>query len=256
MLRADAPVMASRLPESHLLRDAVYTALYPTYVNLFHWLTWIFALGVEMSIVLVLTGGRPFAWEISVTREIQGLPGGSLAFDLTAPLTNTASVGFVLLFLGVVAFLGRRGHREAIALLLLSFPLHLLAQLPARVIERPGPSSQFAGIEGIGGFSTFPSAQAEYAIAFYGFLAYLLMLRFTRDWQRNALLWGWVGFVVTTGLARIATGHQWPVDIIASYVAGLGILSLLIWLHGAVLTARAEQEAEGATESLPSPVLS
>jgi membrane-associated phospholipid phosphatase len=251
MLRADQRVMASRLPESHLLRDAIYTALYPTYINLFHWLTWIFALGLEMSIVLVLTGGRPFAWEVSVTRRLEALPGKGLAFDITAPLTDASSVGFVVLFLGTVAFVGWRGHREAAALLLLSFPLHLLAQVCGAVVERPGPSSQFAGIEGIGGFSTFPAAHAEVAVTFYGFLAYLVMLRFTRDWQRSVLLWAWVGFVATTGLARVATGHQWPVDIIASYVAGLGILSLLIWLHAAVLTVRAERatEARGAVPS-------
>ena len=38
---------------------------------------------------------------------------------------------------------------------------------------------------------------------------------------------------IVTGFGRIAEGRHWPLDVIASYIIGLGLLSGLIWLHSA-----------------------
>lgn len=233
--------MSTRIPDVRLFRDTLYNALYPTNVNLFHWLTCIAALGIELAFVLVLSTGRVYGWEQEVTRELQSVPGKTLIFDVTSTLTNTLSLPFLAIFLVIAGFVAYRGQREAAFLLLMSFPLHVLAQFPKAIVDRPRPSDHFDGIEGVGGFQSFPSGHSEYVITFYGFLAYLLMLRFTRDWQRNIILWSWVLFALATGFGRIAEGRHWPLDVIASYIIGLGLLSGLIWLHSAFRATRAER---------------
>jgi membrane-associated phospholipid phosphatase len=200
-------------------------------------------------LVLVLSTGRVYGWEQDVTRNLEAVPGRTLTFEITSTLTNPSSVFFISFFLAVTAFIARRGEREAAMLLLLSFPLHLLVEVPRALVARPSPSSDFDGITGVGGFDSFPSAPAEYVITFYGFLAYLLILRYTRERQRNIILWSWVAFALATGFSGIAEGYHWPLDVVASYIAGLGLLSGLIWLHEGFRAARAEHAAATAEET-------
>jgi membrane-associated phospholipid phosphatase len=161
------------------------------------------------------------------------VPGRKAVFDVSSTLTNTLSVPFALLFAAITAGVLLSGHRGAAVLLLLSFPLHVLAQFPKALVDRERPSAAFEGIEGVGGLQSFPSGHAEYVITFYGFLAYLLMLHFTARWQRALILTTWIAFVLATGFGRVAEGRHWPLDVFASYVIGLGLLSGLIWLHTA-----------------------
>jgi membrane-associated phospholipid phosphatase len=48
-----------------------------------------------------------------------------------------------------------------------------------------------------------------------------------------------MAFVLATGFGRVAMGRHWPIDVLASYVVGLGLLSGLIWIHRALKQAEA-----------------
>jgi undecaprenyl-diphosphatase len=86
---------------------------------------------------------------------------------------------------------------------------------------------------GVGGFQSFPSGHSEYVVTFYGFLAYLLMLHTADRRLRGAIFVAWLAFAIATGFGRIALGRHWPLDVLTSYLIGLGLLSGLIWLHSA-----------------------
>jgi undecaprenyl-diphosphatase len=216
-----------------VLREAAYFAFRPTRRNLLHWASWALALGVELALVLVLRNGRIFGWEQDLARRLQDVPGRRVVFDVTSTLTNTISIPFALIFLTIVLVVLFLGHRGAALLVLLTFPLHILAQFPKALVDRPRPSPAFEGIEGVGGFQSFPSGHSEYVVTFYGFLVYLLMLHLKSQLARIAVFVGWIVFVLATGFGRVALGRHWPLDVLTSYLIGLGLLSGLIWLHSA-----------------------
>jgi undecaprenyl-diphosphatase len=198
------------------------------------------ALAIEVGLLLVLRDGEIFGWEQSLTRTLQDVPGKGLVFDVTSTLTNTLSAPFILIFATIAGLVVMSGHRWAALMLLLSFPLHVLAQFPKALVDRPRPSLLFDGIEGVGGSQSFPSGHAEYVVTFYGFLAYLLVLHARTQAQRAAIVVAWGIFALATGFGRIAEGRHWPLDVLASYVVGFGLLAGLIWLYRALRLADAE----------------
>ena len=221
----------------------------PTSRNVLHWSIWALALGVEVSLMLLLRGGEIYAWEIRLTRRLQDVPAVDPIFDVSSTLTNTLSLPFALLFIAILTAVWMTGRKLEVALLALSFPLHVLAQFPKALIDRPRPPAGAAGIEGVGGLQSFPSGHAEYVITFYGFLAFMLLMRFTGKAQRTAIVCAWLLFVLSTGFGRVAAGRHWPVDVLTSYVVGIGLLSGLVWLYFAfqsVKSARSDEPADRA----------
>ncbi|MEX0782491.1 MAG: phosphatase PAP2 family protein [Dehalococcoidia bacterium] len=221
--------------------------------NTLHGASWALALGFELAMLYVLWGGHIYGWEQSVTRTFQDVPGHWGIYVVSSTLTNTISIPFGLLFVAILGFVFSRGERTGATLLLLSFPLHVLSQFPKFFFERPRPSSDFDGISGIGGLNSFPSGHSEYVITFYGFLAYLLILRLPGRAQKIAVGAGFVAFALTTGFGRIAGGRHWPMDVLTSYVIGLGLLSGLIWIHTAWQRASVVEAAEVEPIGFPAP---
>jgi membrane-associated phospholipid phosphatase len=133
-------------------------------------------------------------------------------------------------------------HRRTIAvLLLLTFPLHVLAQFPKALVDRQRPSEEFSGIEGVGGSQSFPSGHSEYVVTFYGFIAYLLMKRFTNRTVQVIIFVAWLALALGTGYGRMAAGRHWPLDVLGSYAVGLGLLSGMVWIYRASTRANQQQ---------------
>jgi membrane-associated phospholipid phosphatase len=191
----------------------------------------VFALGLEFLLIALLHDGHIYDWERALTRLLQRLPTSEDFLRAINFLTNTLSLEFLALFTMVLAMVYLLGWRLDAWLLLLTFPLHVLAQFPKALIDRPRPSPAYEGIEGVGGFQSFPSGHAEFVITFWGFLAIVACAHLVRRWQRIVVLVAWLVLALTTGVLRIAMGRHWPIDVFASYLIGLGILSGLVWLR-------------------------
>lgn len=226
------------LRETH--REVIAAALQPTCRNRLHWASWALVLAVILVLVVALWNGRIFGWEQELTRRFQDVPGKELIFDVSSALTNTISVGFLLIFLTAVSTVYLLHQRAAALLLVLTLPLHAVALVPKLLVDRARPSSAFEGIGGVGGPYSFPSGHAEYVVTFYGFLAYLLILHVNRRWLQAAIIAGWIGLVLATGFGRVALGRHWPLDVLGAYVIGLGSLSGLIWLYSAIRHTQAD----------------
>ena len=210
----------------------------PTLRNQLHWLSWGLSLAVVLSLTVVLMDGHIFAWEQSLTRTIQDTPYPKALTEIAATLTNSLSLEFAVFALALSGWLVLRGHPGAATLILLTFPLHVLGLFSKALVDRERPSAAFEGIDGAGGASSFPSGHAEFSITFYGFLAYLLMLRFRTPGQRALIIGSWLTLVVATGFTRIEEGRHWPMDVMTGYLIGLGLLSGMIWLHSSLRHAR------------------
>jgi undecaprenyl-diphosphatase len=240
--------------------EVLATALAPTRRNVLHWLSWAVSLGTVTAITLLVIDGRVYGWEVDLTREIQSWSYPMWLFRMTSehltdPMSHVGS-GVFLAAAGLLWFTGRRV--EAFIVLLI-FPLHVLGNFPKALVERDRPSEVMDGISGIGGGKSFPSGHSEFAISFYGFLVFLVVLELKLGWQRALLVVAWLTFVTLCGTGRIAYGRHWPLDVLASYVMGAGILSGLIWLHAvlrAPFRAGAGQRAPPPRDALPAARLS
>jgi membrane-associated phospholipid phosphatase len=219
------------------LRAFLAAAFSPDRRNILHWTSWGVALGIEGLLVILLWSGTVYAWEQDALRWLQDLPGHGLIFQVTSSLTNTLSPVFIgaLVLLVVVLFV--QGRRIASVLLLITFPLHVLAQFPKALVDRMRPGPEFPGIDGIGGTQSFPSGHAEYVITFYGFIAYLLVRRYRSRRAQSLMFASWLVLVMATGYGRMVAGRHWPLDVIGSYVIGLGLLSVMIWADRAAIRA-------------------
>jgi membrane-associated phospholipid phosphatase len=227
-------------PFGEALIAALRTGFRPTRRNMLHWASWAVTLAALLAMTVVLLNGQVYDWEIDFTRWAQGLGYPHWAFSLTADwLTNVDTPEGALIISSVALSLWLLRLRVEAALVLLTVPLHVLGNFPKALVARERPSEIIDGINGVGGLKSFPSGHAEFAITFYGFLLYLALIHVRNTAARVIMVAVWVLFALEVGFARIEDGRHWPLDIVAGYVVGIGLLSGLIWLHQSLRTASA-----------------
>jgi membrane-associated phospholipid phosphatase len=77
-------------------------------------------------------------------------------------------------------------------------------------------------------FNSFPSGHAMVSLVVYGFLAYLLAIRFPR--RQSLIYFLAILLIILIGFSRLYLGVHWPTDIVAGYAAGL------VWLVTCILS--------------------
>jgi membrane-associated phospholipid phosphatase len=201
---------------------------------------------------VVLFNGHVYAWEVDLTEWAQDVDYPDWAFTLTADrLTNSDTPEGALIIGSVATGLWLLRLRIEALLVLLSVPLHVLANFPKALVLREAPSELIEGITGVGGLRSFPSGHAEFAVTFYGFLVYLAVIHVRSRLAKALLIGAWLGMVLAVGFARVEVGQHWPLDVIAGYVVGIGLLSFLIWLHRSLHAAQAQCNAEAVVSEDP-----
>lgn len=218
------------------IRDAVPYATAPSRRNLLHWLSWVLTLSVVLILTFVLAGGQVYSWEREVVRRVQEADFPAWVFSITSNRFTDAYDGVLITVLAASALWFLR-HRLEAALVAFVFPLHVVGNFPKAIVARERPSELFEGIVGVGTGKSFPSGHAEFAVTFFGFLAYLLLIHVRGRVQRAAVILAWLVFAVLVGLGRVDEGRHWPLDVLTGYVVGIGLLSGLIWLHTALRRA-------------------
>lgn len=89
------------------------------------------------------------------------------------------------------------------------------------VFQRQRPSL------GVSGFA-FPSGHSMNSLAFYGLLAYLLMLAFPQRWLRWLIAIGLGLLVLAIGFSRIYLGAHWMTDVLGGFSEATVWLALWI----------------------------
>jgi undecaprenyl-diphosphatase len=234
-------------PLRDTVREGFRIAIQPTRRNMFFWAVWSLTFGALLFMSAILLPGQVYGWEIDFTSWVQGVNYPDWAFRLTADrLTNSDTPeGALIITSFIVIFWLLRLRIEAV-LVALSVPLHVIANFPKAFVERERPGEIIDGINGFGGMKSFPSGHAEFAITFYGFILYVVLLHIRSTLARAFLISGFVGMVLMVGFARIEVGKHWPLDIVGGYVVGVGLLTGLIWLHSCLRAAQTgKDEATG-----------
>jgi membrane-associated phospholipid phosphatase len=105
----------------------------------------------------------------------------------------------------------------------------LLSTAIKSVARRPRPAG--SGIDVVVaplGGSSFPSGHVLTYVGFYGFLAHLAHALIRPASIRRPIVVLLTGLVAFVGPSRIAQGHHWPTDVLASYLVGLPFLATVI----------------------------
>ncbi|MEC4805804.1 MAG: phosphatase PAP2 family protein [Jaaginema sp. PMC 1079.18] len=90
-------------------------------------------------------------------------------------------------------------------------------------------------------YNSFPSGHAMVSLVVYGFLAYLLAIRFRKFQGTIYALATLLIFLI--GLSRLYLGVHWPTDVIAGYAAGL------VWLITCILSLEVVQRSLAKNKS-------
>lgn len=117
-----------------------------------------------------------------------------------------------------------------IALLIFNFiGVRFMNRVLKSIFERPRPHLHHLVHVG---YYSFPSGHAMSSMAFYGFLAYLVHVRFKKAGMRSAGVWISAGsLIVLIGLSRIYLGVHYPTDILGGFFAGACWLFLTLLLY-------------------------
>ena len=242
--RQTAPARGARIRAR--VRDAARIALAPTRLNVLHWLSWAVTLAVILALTGILANGVIYGWEIELTKTVQSIGYPDWLFRPTSIPDDLPQVA--LLVPGVISLLWILRLRIEAAVAAVALPLHVLGGFPKAIVDRARPSELFDGITGVGGDMSFTSGHSAFAVAFYGFLAYVTVVRMRSPFARVGVMLAWVSLVLLVGFSRVAQGHHWPLDIAGGYIVGIGLLSGLVWLHRSFTKATNEARcAAGST---------
>lgn len=245
MARQTAPAQSARIRAQ--VRDAARIALTPTRLNVLHWLSWTVTLAAILALTGTLANGVIYGWEIELTKTIQSIGFPNWLFRPTSVPDDLLQIA--LLVPGVISLLWILHLRIEAAVAAVALPLHVLGGFPKAVVDRARPSELFDGITGVGGDMSFTSGHSEFAVSFYGFLAYLAVVRMRSPFARVGAVLAWVSLVLLVGFGRVAEGQHWPLDIAGGYIVGIGLLSGLVWLHRSLTKATSEPKCAGGPTS-------
>lgn len=147
-------------------------------------------------------------------------------------ITNAASRPYqyaIYIFFTVIWLVVERKWIEPLVLGICLFGIRFENQWFKSLFERDRP--MFDRVIEINGYS-FPSGHAMISIAFFGFLAYLLVQNYSlmRSFKK-IIYWLTAIFVVLVGFSRVYLGVHYPTDVLGGFAAGGTWLLICVLLY-------------------------
>ena len=161
-----------------------------------------------------------------------------IATTIFLPITWLGEWTTVMIFVLIVAafLLRSRQRRLILALSISTFGSLGVTYLTKLLIERPRPLDAIL----LENSSSFPSAHATIAVAFYGFLAYLLIKKISAQGgpapsrknklNRSLIIFSASVLILAIGFSRLYLGVHYLSDVLAGYLVGLAWLIVGITL--------------------------
>jgi undecaprenyl-diphosphatase len=181
---------------------------------------------VGLALTLRAAGGTSL--DLAVTRAVQRID----APAFTALMVAISAPGYppwswVMVWSASLALLMGGLWREAI-FVLATEGAGLVAATVKLLVERPRPTAEAVQVASTLLDYSFPSGHVVGYVTLFGFLAFVLFVRFKRSWWRTlalVLLGLLIGLV---GLSRIHLGYHWASDVFGGYAFGTAYLLVLI----------------------------
>ncbi len=197
---------------------------------------------VALALLSVAAHAYPyFPGDIGISEFVQ-----LLRFTPFAPLINITSdlnwptPAGIISISTILTFLFFRRVREAVGLAVATYSADTANILINGAVGRPRPHNVHIVSPVHVGLHSFPSGHVSHAVAFYGFILFLLWGAFRiapRHWFIGLrLVQGWCIFMVAfIGISRVLEGEHWPSDDLGGYILGALCLGLGIAVYQLLL---------------------
>ena len=187
----------------------------------------------------VIVHGHPGPWpfELTTSHYIQSLQLGAwiVACLTFVNVFNNGLPAAIELALWFVVLLLLRQFRYAIFIPVGAAAADGLDGLLETLVRRPRPSPHMVHILMAEPTPSFPSGHVEHCVVYYGFLLYLSFTKPIRRWRYSWLLIPFQIFaaltIIVVGFARLEAGSHWLSDVVAGYLSGALLLTVLIVLY-------------------------
>lgn len=185
-----------------------------------------------LSLVALVRSRKSASFDLAMTRRIQRINSPAVARGM-----NVVSwLGFrpQSLILPAVSVLtaGVLSSRRDARYLVFAWAASLLSYTTKLLVRRPRPGGDgIVVVEADLRDSSFPSGHVLHYVVFWGFVAYLLMVKLApRRWRWLPVLY-LNTLIVLVGPSRVYLGHHWFTDVLGSYSLGSGLLLTMVGLH-------------------------
>jgi undecaprenyl-diphosphatase len=171
------------------------------------------------------TGAAP-DWDVSVAAWVHSwsMP-GLLPLMLATSWLGWSPQSWILIA-AICGLLFIRGLRVAAPLALVAAVSHLAVRGIKSSISRLRPELGILPDASLD--PSFPSGHATQYTIFLGLLAYLARRRMPAGWARRAVITGCLIIIALVGPSRIYLGQHWPSDVLAGYLLGGGLVSMIV----------------------------
>lgn len=167
--------------------------------------------------------------EITVQQSIIGLRSDflTMVFRIFTNLGGESSMIFLVLLVALVFFVKRQYLYSLGVVLSVGITEVVSIALKTLIGRGRPPASLSLAIEHS---PSFPSGHTIVAVAFYGFLMYVIHKNIHHKLLRFFLMFFCGGMIILSGFARVYLGVHYPGDVIASYLFGAVWIILIIRL--------------------------
>jgi undecaprenyl-diphosphatase len=190
------------------------------------------ALGGFGVLFAMVKAGRSAAFDVALTLRLQRRRHPVFARLLRAVSWPGFPPQSRIIPPAIVSSLWLLGLRFEAIFQVVAWSSALLSTAIKAVVRRPRPAG--SGIEVVVaplGGSSVPSGHVLTYIGVYGFLAHVVHALVRPTLPRRLLVAALTALLALVGPSRIAQGHHWPTDVLASYLVGLPFLAGVIELY-------------------------
>lgn len=216
----------------------------------------VFVIGTNLFVELTdeVTGNNIESVDRAVTDYVTSFrsPGLNSFFIFITDLGDTYAYLVAMILVAIFLFVKLRSWKF-IAQLLGVLVLSALSNIALKkVFDRARPTEEHLVV--IKSLS-YPSGHAMSAMAFYGFLIYLLYQIKMNNWIRVVLTIIFTLLILSIGISRIYLGVHFPSDVAGGFIAGLIWVAFCIVLFNVIdllrkrKTVRGEEEEEENLET-------
>jgi membrane-associated phospholipid phosphatase len=155
-------------------------------------------------------------------------------------LSNAANLPLIVIGVGLVVWLFvKHRRREGILVILILVAVTAGSEAIKQLVARPRPPGSDTVVPGV--IYSYPSGHVLEAVTIFGIIAILLWRSSQPLWIRAGFAIAVAVFVALVALARVAIDAHYPSDVLAGFLAGIGVLGLF-----AVLTSNLD-DRDGQT---------
>ena len=149
--------------------------------------------------------------------------------DVWNLLSNAANLPLIAIGVGIVLWLLlNHRHREAVLVILVLAAVTAGSEAVKQLVARPRPPGSDTVVPGV--VYSFPSGHVLEAITIFGIITILLWRSSVPSPVKGAVVIAVSIFVALVAVARVALNAHYPSDVLAGFLAGVGVLAVFALL--------------------------